>query len=102
MSNTATFSNYITRHKQLIDDNLDQQLGLFSSTLTEHDNSQLLDKLRSAMYYSLLNGGKRIRPLLVFAAAEAIKSDTDRNQLTQLACAVEMIHNWPTHLPHCF
>lgn len=94
MSNTATFSDYIAQHKQLIDDSLDQQLGRFSSTLSEHDNSQLLEKLRSAMYYSLLNGGKRIRPLLVFAAAEAIKPDIDHSQLIQLACAIEMIHSY--------
>lgn len=46
--------------------------------------------LRNALGYSLLAGGKRIRPALVYAAAAAcgeIQATTDR-----FACAVEAIH----------
>lgn len=46
--------------------------------------------LLQAMRYSLLNGGKRVRPLLVFAAAEAA-GETNPGVLA-CACAVELIH----------
>ncbi|HAZ94994.1 MAG TPA: geranyl transferase [Porticoccaceae bacterium] len=48
------------------------------------------ERLFAAMRYSIFNGGKRIRPALCFAAAEAIAS-TDNNT-AKVAAAVEMIH----------
>ena len=47
-------------------------------------------KLAEAMHYSLTGGGKRIRPVLVYAAGNATGSSD--NQLDTPACAVEMIH----------
>ncbi|MBL1321099.1 MAG: (2E,6E)-farnesyl diphosphate synthase [Methylophaga sp.] len=46
--------------------------------------------LIEAMRYSTLNGGKRLRALLVYAAGEALDIDLDR--LDAPASAVEMIH----------
>ena len=46
--------------------------------------------LHSAMRYAVLGGGKRIRPLLTFAAGEACHADLER--VTIAACAVELIH----------
>lgn len=47
-------------------------------------------KLFEAMHYSVFNGGKRLRPALCFAAAEAV-SASDSNT-TRVAAAIEMIH----------
>jgi farnesyl diphosphate synthase len=47
-------------------------------------------RLHEAMRYAVLDGGKRVRPLLVFAAGEL--HDADRNILARAAAAVEMIH----------
>ncbi len=47
-------------------------------------------QLAESMRYSLLGGGKRLRPQLVFASAEALNLDPKR--LDAAACAVEMIH----------
>jgi geranylgeranyl pyrophosphate synthase len=47
-------------------------------------------QLHQAMRYSVLGGGKRMRPLLVYAAGEAVGADARR--LDAPACAVEMIH----------
>jgi geranylgeranyl diphosphate synthase type II len=44
------------------------------------------------MRYSLLAGGKRLRPALVLAAGEAYGADTD--DLMPAACAIEMIHTY--------
>ncbi len=46
--------------------------------------------LHRAMRYAVLGGGKRLRPLLVYAAAHAL--DEDGAQLDAAACAVELIH----------
>ena len=43
-----------------------------------------------AMRYGVLDGGKRVRPLLVLAAAQAVGGD--REAALRAACAVELIH----------
>lgn len=48
------------------------------------------DRLTNALRYSLLAPGKRLRPLLVLLAAEAVGGDWQ--QALPAACAVEMIH----------
>ena len=47
-------------------------------------------RLHQAMRYSVLGGGKRIRPMLVYAAGRAVGSEIER--LDSAACAIEMIH----------
>ncbi len=49
-----------------------------------------LERLYKAMRYSVMNGGKRVRPLLVYAACEALEGDAV--QADGAACAVELIH----------
>jgi len=46
--------------------------------------------LGQAMRYGVLDGGKRLRPLLVLAAAQAV--DGQREAALRAACAVELIH----------
>jgi len=48
--------------------------------------------IHRAVRYSLFAGGKRIRPVLVLAAGEAVGGA--RAELMPLACAVEMIHTY--------
>jgi farnesyl diphosphate synthase len=63
--------------------------------LLPRKNSHHADSLAEAMRYAVLGGGKRLRPLLVFAAHEAV-SGSARVVATQAslraACAVELIH----------
>ena len=47
-------------------------------------------RLHEAMRYAVLGGGKRVRPLLAFAAGELAQADPLR--VTRAAIAVEMIH----------
>ncbi|MFB0936153.1 MAG: polyprenyl synthetase family protein [Propionivibrio sp.] len=47
-------------------------------------------RLHQAMRYSCLNGGKRVRPLLAFAAGELCLAEPDKLEI--VSCAVEMIH----------
>jgi geranylgeranyl diphosphate synthase type II len=48
--------------------------------------------LEEAMRYSLLAGGKRIRPVLALATAEALGADPD--SVMPLAAAIELIHTY--------
>src|SRR5580704_17448898 len=49
-------------------------------------------RLHEAMRYSLLAGGKRLRPVLVLASCEAVGGKVDAAM--GLACAIEMIHTY--------
>lgn len=49
-----------------------------------------LARLYEAMRYSVMNGGKRVRPLLAYAACEALGAAPER--ANGAACAVELIH----------
>ena len=53
---------------------------------------QVPARLHQAMRYATLEGGKRVRPLLTFAAGEMV--DADPARLDIAACAVEMIHSY--------
>ena len=46
--------------------------------------------LGAAMRYAVLDGGKRLRPLLVFAASEAVAGNAQAS--LRAACATELIH----------
>ena len=48
------------------------------------------DALHAAMGYAVLGGGKRVRPLLVYAAGELFGAEGP--SLARAACAIEMMH----------
>src|SRR6188768_3544787 len=48
--------------------------------------------IHTAMRYSLFAGGKRLRPILLLAAAEACGGDLSRAM--PAACAVECVHTY--------
>lgn len=48
------------------------------------------ERLAEAARYSLLGGGKRVRPILVMACAQALGASVDR--VLPTACAIELIH----------
>jgi geranylgeranyl diphosphate synthase type II len=48
--------------------------------------------IEEAMRYSLLAGGKRVRPVLALATARALGADPER--LLPAACAIELIHTY--------
>src|ERR1051325_8612980 len=54
--------------------------------------------IAEAMRYSVFAGGKRLRPMLTLAAAEAAVAESDRDAAAALAlpaaCALELIHTY--------
>lgn len=60
--------------------------------LAQHFSATLpaLERLYQAMHYSVMIGGKRVRPLLVYATCEALEGVLEHAD--GAACAVELIH----------
>ena len=54
------------------------------------DEQSIPARLHQAMRYASLGGGKRVRPLLAFAAGELTESAPQRLEI--VSCAVELIH----------
>ncbi|MEI6738115.1 MAG: polyprenyl synthetase family protein [Pseudomonadota bacterium] len=65
--------------------NMEQTLGELLPS-----GASLPTRLHDAMRYSTLGGGKRVRPMLAFAAGEVTQADPERVKI--VAAAVEMIH----------
>ena len=72
-------------------DELRRQIEDYLETLRFSDDP-LTARLVESMRYSLLAGGKRIRPVLALATARAI--DRDAQGVLPLAAAIELIHTY--------
>ena len=60
--------------------------------LSEGIEAQSPAALGEAMRYAVLDGGKRLRPLLVLATAEAVGGASSGSAALNAACAIELIH----------
>jgi len=76
-----SFKQQLTLRKQLVDD-------LLQECLREIDGYPPV--IHEAMRYAVMNGGKRLRPVLVMEGARL--AGGDKQNVYALACAVEMIH----------
>lgn len=74
---------HLKRYQEMINDRLNQYIP-------EQDVPE--KTIYQAMRYSLLNGGKRIRPILTLAVAEMFNGKID--DVMPFACAIEMIHTY--------
>ena len=85
----AGLSEYLATRRELVDSALERFLG---------EAGEFPAVVREAMRYSLLAGGKRLRPILVLAAAETVRGATPVEHVIELAlpaaCAIEFIHTY--------
>ena len=81
MAETASFIERLPGYRARVHAMLDRVLP---------PASQPPRRLHEAMRYAVLNGGKRIRAILVIATGEALRAEAGR--LEPPACAVELIH----------
>ena len=82
MSENTSFKHLLDAFRDRVDQSLDQWLPQPSGPETH---------LQEAMRYSVIGGGgKRVRPVLVYAAGQALNIELDK--LDACACAVEIIH----------
>ena len=68
----------------------EQQLALVEQALSFWVREQTPANLGEVMRYGVLDGGKRLRPLLVLAAAQAVEGNLEA--ALRAACSVELIH----------
>jgi len=80
MMNSFDLKSYLSSKRKQINETLD---SIFAN------NS---GKIVKAMKYSLMAGGKRIRPVLCVAAAETVGGQSQ--DVIRAACALEMIHTY--------
>jgi farnesyl diphosphate synthase len=91
---SMTFPNSMTAHSN--DQSFAQSLALWQARTEEQLHSRLEpataspQRLHEAMRYSVLNGGKRVRPVLIYATGRAL--GISEEQLDGAACAIELIH----------
>lgn len=71
---------------------LDELRGLAEDFLAGLPLSPELGELAQALRYSLLGGGKRIRPVLCLATGEAL--GLEPRKLLPAACALELVHTF--------
>jgi geranylgeranyl diphosphate synthase, type II len=80
---TMTIDEYLRDRRALVDRTIDQNLpAAGTEPAVIHD----------AMRYAVLGGGKRIRPILAIAAAEAVGAEID--PLMVAVAALELIHTY--------
>ena len=77
----ANFENRIAHYTARVEDAMDRVLP---------PATREPKRLHDAMRYAVFNGGKRVRPLLVYAAGECL--GVREQQLDALAAAIELIH----------
>jgi geranylgeranyl diphosphate synthase type II len=75
--------NYLAAKRILVEESLEQYMLVPDKQLVEHIE---------AMRYSLFAGGKRVRPILCLAAAEAVGGRLEK--VMPAACALECIHTY--------
>ncbi|TET39910.1 MAG: polyprenyl synthetase family protein [Dehalococcoidia bacterium] len=74
---------YLDQKREIIDEALNQYLPLE----TEYPQT-----IHEAMRYSVFAGGKRLRPILVIAAAEVVGGRAE--EVLPTACGIELIHTF--------
>ena len=79
MGNNFSLNSYLKERKQEVETALDQSIALVYP-----------EKIYESMRYSLMAGGKRLRPILCLATCELVGGNAAMAMPT--ACALEMIH----------
>lgn len=74
-------TSYLSERQSLVNEALDRYLP---------SAGEIPAVLHESMRYSVINGGKRLRPVLLLAACEAVGGSID--DAMPAACALEMIH----------
>jgi geranylgeranyl diphosphate synthase type II len=83
LNNELTLRDYIAEEAAKIEEALSKALPAAW---------EIPSGLRESVNYSLMAGGKRLRPILVLAAAEALGGSV--TAALPVACAIEMIHTY--------
>ena len=77
---------YLEDKKKIVEGNLKELLGNYENKYPE--------KLSEAMEYAVMNGGKRIRPILMYMICDLFEKNNFKNydKIKEIAVALEFIH----------
>ena len=77
---------YLEDKKKIVEGNLKELLGNYENKYPE--------KLAEAMEYAVMNGGKRIRPILMYMVCDLFEKNNFKNydKIKEIATALEFIH----------
>ena len=77
---------YLEDKKKIVEGNLKELLGNYENKYPE--------KLSEAMEYAVMNGGKRIRPILMYMICDLFEKNNFKNydKIKEIAAALEFIH----------
>ena len=89
---TLDLGRYLAARITVIEAELARLCRLPTFVHVQLENSTTPKKLLEAMAYSLLAGGKRLRPVLAMAGCEAVGGEAHR--ALAFGCAVEMVHTY--------
>ncbi|HYM35919.1 MAG TPA: farnesyl diphosphate synthase [Steroidobacteraceae bacterium] len=81
MTSASSFAQRLAQWQARIEEQLTDRLPSASTSP---------QRLHEAMRYSVLNGGKRVRPVLMYATGQTL--GIEASQLDPAACAIELIH----------
>jgi len=85
-------AEYLAQNSRVVDQALDRFTDPTAQSPAAPELPNVPARLLEAMRYSLMAGGKRLRPVLVLAAAELFGAPAER--VMPAACALEMIHTY--------
>ncbi len=71
---------------------LDENLKRIDKAILQSLPPKNLSKISKAIHYSVLNGGKRIRPQLVLLMAETLEVEVSKKTIDLMAASGELIH----------
>jgi geranylgeranyl pyrophosphate synthase len=84
-----TFADFLDDQRHRIESQL---WGLTNQE--EQKYCEKLQRLSQASYYALVNGGKRVRPMMVYLAAQGINTPKTDTALDHAARATELLHTY--------
>ncbi len=84
----------VKNHKTFLEEYLETKKEIVDRALEEYlpKRDGFSSKISESMRYTLFAGGKRIRPVLCMASAEAVGGRAEL--VLPVACAIEMIHTY--------
>jgi farnesyl diphosphate synthase len=71
---------------------LEHNLSRINEALLESLPEESFSEITKAIHYSVMNGGKRLRPQLMLLMADALKVDVSNKTIDLMAAAGELIH----------
>lgn len=89
----SSYTQFLVSAQNRVNHALAQHLSAQYSPYAEAEEPAL-SRLKLACFYSVNNGGKRLRPALMYATAQTLNATCSKEDLDTIAVAMECIHSY--------